>query len=163
MLGQCVEDPHTHFHNLWKTRFLDQKCSKPNSSSLKLLETSSPTKWEPAQLCGWLPIRDLTSSLYLLGVAHRRTRPATVRLPVGVASLANSGRTGGVVAKIKTVVNCRQIDARTGMHLVITVGLRVAVDEILSHFYSPRSLFDWASTEAARVLVVALYLLLSRT
>ena len=68
-----------------------------------------------------------------------------------------------MVAKIKTVVDCRQIDARTGMHLVVTVGLCVAVDEILSHFYSPRSLFDWASTEAARVLVVALYLSLSRT
>lgn len=96
-------------------------------------------------------------------MARRRTRFATVRLPVGVASLAYSSRTGGVVAKIKTVVDCRQIHARTGMYLVITIGLCVAVDEILSHFYSPRSLFDWASTEAAKVLVVALYLLLSRT
>jgi len=96
-------------------------------------------------------------------MAHRGACPATVRLSVGVASLANSGRTGGVVAKIKAVMKCRQIDARTGMHLVVTVGLCVAVDEILSHFYLPRSLFDWASTEAARVLVVALYLLLSRT
>lgn len=114
-------------------------------------------------ICGWLPTRDLTSSLYLLGVAHRGTRPATVRLPVGVASLANSSRTGGVIAKIKAVMECRQIDARTGMHLVVTIGLCIAVHEILSHFYSPRSLFDWASTEAARVLVVALYLSLSRT
>ena len=96
-------------------------------------------------------------------MTYRGARPASVRLPVGVASLANSGRTGCVIAKIKAVVNCRQINARTGMHLVVTVDLCVAVDEILSHFYSPRSLFDWASTEAARVLVVALYLLLSRT
>ena len=96
-------------------------------------------------------------------MTYRGARSTTVRLSVGVASLANSGRTGGVIAKIMAVVNCRQIDARTGMHLVVTVDLCVAVDEILSHFYSPRSLFDWASTEAARVLVVALYLLLSRT
>lgn len=99
----------------------------------------------------------------LLGMAYRGTRPATVRLLVGVASLANSGHTGGVIAKIKAVMECRQIDARTGMHLVVTIGLCIAVHEILSHFYSPRSLFDWASTEAAKVLVVALYLLLSRT
>ena len=67
------------------------------------------------------------------------------------------------MAKVKAIVECRQKDAGTGMHLMVTVSLRVAVDEVLSHFYSPRSLFDWASTEAARVLVVALYLLLSRT
>ena len=96
-------------------------------------------------------------------MTYRGARPASVRLPVGVASLANSGHTGGVIAKIKAVVNCRQINARTGMHLVVTVDLCITVHEILSHFYSPRSLFDWASTEAARVLVVALYLLLSRT
>ena len=72
--------------------------------------------------------------LKLLGMTYRGARPTTVRLSVGVASLANSGRTGGVIAKIKAIVNCRQKDARAGMHLVVTVGLCVAVDEILSHF-----------------------------
>lgn len=79
-----------------------------------------------------LPVLNLQK---LLGMTYRGARPATVRLLVGVASLPNSGRTGGVIAKIKAVVNCRQIDARTGMYLVVTVNLCVAVDEILSHFY----------------------------
>lgn len=96
-------------------------------------------------------------------MAGRRASPAAVRSWVRAASLTDSGRTGGVIAKVKTIVEYRQIDARTGVHLMVAIGLWVTVDKVLSHFYSPRFLVDWASTEPARVLVVALYLSLSRT
>ena len=73
----------------------------------------------------------------LLGVAERRARPTAIRLWIGTARLTYSGHAGCVVAKIEAVVECRQKDAGIGMHLMVTVALCIAINEVLSHFTYP--------------------------
>lgn len=41
------------------------------------------------------------------------------------------------MAKVKPIVECRQKDAGIGMHLMVTVALCIAVNEVLSHFTYP--------------------------
>jgi hypothetical protein len=65
--------------------------------------------------------------------------------------------------KILTIRGQRKIDAGIGVHLMITIRLGISINKILRHYQLPRSLFDCASTEPAKVLVVALYLSLSKT
>lgn len=73
----------------------------------------------------------------LLGVADRRARPTAIRLWICIARLTYGGHAGCVVAKIKAVVECRQKDAGAGMHLMITIGLGIAVHVILGHVTHP--------------------------
>ncbi|MBN4184030.1 hypothetical protein GS393_05565 [Pseudomonas savastanoi pv. phaseolicola] len=44
-------------------------------------------------------------------------------------------------------MECRQIDARTGMHLVVTIGLCITVHEILSQADEPGRGREWDALE----------------
>jgi hypothetical protein len=75
-------------------------------------------------------------------MAERRAEPAAIGLWVRHPSLTNSSQARGVLAQILTVVNRREEGAATGVHFMITVGLRVSVHVITSHGQLPRSLLD---------------------
>lgn len=46
------------------------------------------------------------------------------------------------MSKVKAIMECWQKSACTCMYLMVTIALRISVNEILSHFIYPRSLLD---------------------
>lgn len=70
-------------------------------------------------------------------MAQQRTPTATIGLPEGEPRLLNGGVARKVIAQIQAIVERWDVRARGGVHLMIAVGLSVAIDQILSHVSYP--------------------------
>lgn len=81
--------------------------------------------------------RSVWEGQQLLRMAQLRTPAATIRLPEGEPRLLNGGVAGKVISQIQAIVERWEVLTRGGVHLMITVSLRIAIDQILSHISYP--------------------------